>query len=292
MPARDLGQDRQEVAVEGELTTGRDRVPAFGLGGLPDEVSGGVAVGQGPRVLRLSDDDVLAELGGQLVDVVAQRGHRAVEERVVRQPDDVEGHPTGDEVVEEPVAVDVVAALVEVQHHPQLVVRRVGRSGALDAGLEQRRQVVPAGVRGPVELTRRPQHPVADLVADRHHADRRALPCECRDDVVGVAAHGVGQCGQILALPRGRGVLVLRVGPEVGVVDVQVHLHPGGHDLSRQREVVREVAVAGGRVDPQAHPYVVRAVVPHDLNGTGGPAPVEEDRAGGQFLPGERQVGA
>ena len=92
--------------------------------------------------------------------------------------------------------------------------------------------------------------------------------------------------------PRGRDVLVLRVGPEVRVHDVQVDLHPGRVHLPGQREVAGQVAVAGRRVDPEPDPDVVRARVAGDRHRGAGPAVVAEPGAHGEFLRGEGQVGA
>jgi hypothetical protein len=85
-------------------------------------------------------------------------------------------------VVEEPPALRVVAALVEVEHHEQLVAGLVAGASARDTGLQQRGQIAPHGVRRPVDLTDRPQDPVADLVADRGdpHVARAQRAAACR----------------------------------------------------------------------------------------------------------------
>ena len=91
-----------------------------------------------------------------------------------------------------------------------------------------------------------------------------------------VALHRVGELGEVLALPRRGDVLVLGVGPEVRVVDVEVELVPGGLDPLGHLRSRGEVAVAGGRVDPQAQPHVVQPVVVEDRQRRAGSAAVGE----------------
>src|SRR5690242_21729960 len=99
-----------------------------------------------------------------------------------------------------------LAAIVVVEHDP---CPRIGLLGALHAGLEQRAERVPA-LRAPVEVADGPEDAVADLVADRDHVDRRALAGEGLEGLTRVLLDGVRQRRQVLALPGGRRVLVLR----------------------------------------------------------------------------------
>ena len=178
-----------------------------------------------------------------------------------------------------------------MHHDQQLVTRRVRGPGAGHARLQQGGQAgVVSRIRRVVHLADRPQDAVADLVADRHHVHRRALLRERADHLLGVGLHGRGELGQVLALPRGRDVLVLRVGPEVGVHDVQVDLHPGRAHAAGQRQVHGQVAVARGRVHPQPHPDVVAPVLLHDRDRALLLAAVGELRPGREFLRGEGQV--
>ena len=180
-----------------------------------------------------------------------------------------------------------------MHHDQQLVTRRVSRPGPGHARLEQGGQVVVVRRDGRVvHLADRPQDAVADLVPDRHHVHRRALLRERADHLLGVGLHGRGELGQVLALPRGGDVLVLRVGPEVGVHDVEVDLHPGRADLAGQGQVGGQVAVARGRVHPEPHPDVVGAVLPHDGDRALLLPAVGELRPGRELLRGEGQVSA
>ncbi len=85
---------------------------------------------------------------------------------------------------------------------------------------------------------------------------------------------------------------MLGVGPEVGVHDVQVDLHPGRVDGLGQRQVARQAAVAGRRVHPDTHPHPVGAVVPHDLDRVARAAAIGELSTGRELLRGEGQVPA
>jgi len=100
------------------------------------------------------------------------------------------------------------------------------------------------------------------------------------------------ELAEILARPRGRDVLVLRVGPEVGVHDVEVDLHPGRTHLPGQGEVHGQIVIARRWVHPQPHPDVVGAVRAHDRDRRAGEAAVGEAGSGREFLRGERQVRA
>jgi hypothetical protein len=109
-----LGEDREEVVGEGQLTTRRRGIAVRDLARLPHEVACAVTARERPRVLRLGDHDPLSVVSRQVVDVLAHVGDGSVEEGVVRQADHVERHSGRHHVVEEPPAVGAVAALVEV----------------------------------------------------------------------------------------------------------------------------------------------------------------------------------
>ena len=115
-------------------------------------------------------------------------------------------------------------------------------------------------------------------------------PAKADDHLLGVRLDGLGELGEVLALPGRGDVLVLRVGPEVRVQDVQVELHPGRPHLPGQLQVAGQVAVAGRRVHPQPQADVVGAVVPHDVDRAARPSVVGEMRSGRDFLRGEGQV--
>ena len=163
---------------------------------------------------------------------------------------------------------------------------RVARAGG--GGAQQRPEPVPL-VGAAVELARRPEDAVADLVAELEHLRRRALGGQRVERVARVVVHLRGQRRQVLG-PRGRDRLLLRIGPEVRVVRVEQDAHAGGLRSARHGEHARQVAVAGGRIDPQAQADPVGAVVGEDLLGQRGAAAVGVRGAGRRLLDGEREV--
>src|SRR5262249_55474845 len=68
-----------------------------------------------------------------------------------------------------------------------------------------------------------------------------------------------------VAVPRGRLPLLARVGPAVGVVQVDQELEPAGLDLLGVGEYLARVVVAGGRVVPDSQPGVVHADALEDV---------------------------
>ena len=155
-------------------------------------------------------------------------------------------------------------------------------------GAQQRPEPVPL-VGAAVELARRPEDAVADLVAELEHLRRRALRRQRVERVARVVVHLGGQRRQVLR-PRGRDRLLLRIGPEVRVVRVEQDAHAGGLRAARHREHARQVAVAGGRIDPQAQAHPVGAVVGEDPLGQRGAAAVGVGGAGRRLLDGEGEV--
>jgi hypothetical protein len=85
---------------------------------------------------------------------------------------------------------------------------------------------------------------------------------------------------------------MLRVRPEVEVVDVEIQLVARGLDPVCHSQVGGEVAVARRCLDPQSQPDVVGAVVVENRQRRCGLAVVAEVGARGLFLLLERQVGA
>ena len=162
-------------------------------------------------------------------------------EGIVGEADHVEGNALGHDVVVELAAPPVVAALVPVQHDPKQVALRVPDPSTLHPRLQECSQRTPAAARGPVDLAYGPQDAVADLVADRDHVGWSSLSGECGDHLLRVGADRVGEPRQVLTLPGVWRRLVLGVGPEVGVVDVEKELHPGCLDAPSRRQVVPEI---------------------------------------------------
>jgi hypothetical protein len=189
-PVRHRRHDRQQVRREAQLPVRRGRIARQQQVARPQEVVLAVAVLERPPVLRLDDRDVAVVALGEVVDVRAQLRQRAVPERVVGQADHVERHVLGGDVVVEPAAVGVVAALVEVHDEPRPRAVRVARAGGRRA--QERAQRVPLRLAA-VELAGRPQHAVADLVAELEHLRGRALRGERVQHVARVVVDLLGQ---------------------------------------------------------------------------------------------------
>jgi hypothetical protein len=195
-------------------------------------------------------------------------------------------------VVVEPLGAAVVAAPVDVNHHVEVVVAGVARAGAGDAGVHERGELGPVLPVVLVDLAERPENAGGHLVADLDHVNGCALPGEVAHDVARVGAHGRGEGGQVLSLPRGRGRLLAGVGPEVGVVQVQQDLHARLVRALGQREGRSLGAVAGRRVGPDPQAHVVGPVLGQDLLDRADLAPVRILSADRLLLQGEGHVGA
>ena len=174
----------------------------------------------GEAVGRLDHHDVLAVAGHQVEQVGLQVTQRPVPVDVLRDGDDVEGDAARDGVVEPPDVPAVVAALGQVQHH---LGRRRRRPHGRAAGLEQRGQPVPV-----VPPAVGPEHATVDFVAYLGHVGRGVLCAQRGDDRIRVVVEGLRQLVEGQACPGGRLVLLARVGPGVGVVEVDQQLHAQG----------------------------------------------------------------
>jgi hypothetical protein len=74
------------------------------------------------------------------------------------------------------------------------------------------------------------------------------------------------------------------------VVRIEQHAHAGGLRAARHREDARQVAVAGGRIDPQPKPDPIGAVGGEDLLRQRGATAIGVGGAGRRLLDGEGEV--
>lgn len=108
-------------------------------------------------------------------------------------------------------------------------------ANARDGRLEQRRELRPALRAVDIQLPQRPEHASGHFIAGLDHSGGRALPGELAQHISRVGVHRIRQGGQILTQPALRRVLLTRIGPEVGIMEVQQELQPGLLDALRHR---------------------------------------------------------
>jgi len=95
------------------------------------------------------------------------------------------------------------------------------------------------------------EHPGPDLVAQADEAEIDVRAGEGEERLVDVGAQR-GCQGNELGRPGGGRVVVLRVGPGVGEVKVEVDAVTLAREARREGEDVGQVVLAGDRVDPEA----------------------------------------
>lgn len=162
---------------------------------------------------------------------------------------------------------------IDMNHNLRL---RHSRSNSITDALSrpspQRRQLrevlrsSTGGLRVDIDITRRPQHPMPNLIAQAHNPHLHARITKLLQRARHICPQGLRQrlkgCG-----PRGRNGLLGRIGPVVAKVEVEVDGVTLGVEFLGERESVVEavvagicaVSVAGGGVDPEAEADGVHA---------------------------------
>lgn len=239
-------------------------VDADGDGRLAEVGHGAPLAGAQDGVVGLDDLDgllVLARHGGQALLEVLEGGGGAVE-GVEGEAEDV---PVGrrhdarvGEGAEPRLLQRHVPAVVDVDHDVGLV--HAAGHGVVDAAACRRvdggqacevlrARAVPERV--DLDVAERPDHAVANLVAERDDGEVDARVLERVQRRVDVAADRLGQLRQRLR-PGRRGVVVLRIGPRVGEVVVEVDVVALAREALGEVEHVRKVVLARDGVDPKS----------------------------------------
>ncbi len=262
--------DRLKVAEEVPLPLRRRRIPSVKLAGIGHEVPGSIEVVERPRVGRLDDHNLLPVARGEIVEVLSKVRQRAVPPRIEGNADDIVVESGVLEVIEEPPAENVAGTVVHVDDGLRLVGGIEAVAHRRDAGRKKARELRPLlrGVPGaplPAHATVVPQEAAADLVPDLDVLRKRTRVAEPADDRVRVRVDGVDERRGVQTFP-GRGLrLVSRVGPRVGVVEIEQEIVARHAHLLRERECRVETVPRLRRHVPQPQANESEPVVLEDV---------------------------
>ncbi len=218
--------------------------------------------------------------------VLAEPVQCAVIEGIEALADDVEVDVGVGEVVEVPLGDGPVAAAVDVDYNldglvggggphaaharldqPDEVLPLLGIIVGIGEGLDSAGVHLDVGVRD-LHVAQRPEHAAGDFVAHLDHVGHDARLLELRDQVLAIFLDLLFESVHVEVPPGNRSFLMLRVGPGVGIVDVEQEHRAGRFDLFRQLNGVFEIVVRSlpYRRDEHSQAERVPPVTVHDVD--------------------------